>query len=44
MIEVKQSKNPIPAYGGNLEIKREESEAVKMISNYFGDKDVEVHL
>ncbi len=44
MIEVKQSKNPLLAYGDDGEIKREEKDAKDMLSRYFGDKDIEVHL
>ncbi len=44
MIEVKQSKNPLLAYGDNGEIKREERDAKDMLSRYFGDKDVGVYL
>jgi len=44
MIEVKSPINPLLAYGNNSEIKREEREATKMLSNYFGNNDVEVHL
>ena len=44
MIEVKSPINPIIAYGDDSEEKRIDNENDELISSYYGEKDVEVHV